>query len=82
MEVFWDRCNELQDQERIIGQIEKGEARIERKKNIRRCLDAKMAKYKAPFHQLRIAYGTNKGKNYIEDEDRYFNNKTNSIVWE
>ena len=25
----------------------------------------------APFHQLRIAYGTNKGKNYTEEEDRF-----------
>ena len=27
--------------------------------------------YRAPFHQLRIAYGTNKGKNYTEEEDRF-----------
>ena len=30
-----------------------------------------MTRYKAPFHQLRISYGTNKGKNYTEEEDRY-----------
>ena len=30
-----------------------------------------MARYKAPFHQLRIMYGTNKGKNYTEEEDRF-----------
>ncbi len=30
-----------------------------------------MARYRAPFHQLRIQYGTNKGKNYTEEEDRY-----------
>lgn len=30
-----------------------------------------MARYRAPFHQLRIAYGTNKGKNFIEEEDRF-----------
>ena len=30
-----------------------------------------MARYKEPFHQLRISYGTNKGKNYTEEEDRY-----------
>merc|ERR1711948_240991 len=33
--------------------------------------DAKIARYRAPFHQLRIAYGTNKGKNYTEEEDRF-----------
>ncbi|MPD03465.1 putative global transcription activator SNF2L1 [Portunus trituberculatus] len=30
-----------------------------------------MARYRAPFHQLRISYGTNKGKNYTEEEDRF-----------
>lgn len=30
-----------------------------------------IGRYKAPFHQLRISYGTNKGKNYTEEEDRF-----------
>ena len=30
-----------------------------------------IARYKAPFHQLRIQYGTSKGKNYTEEEDRF-----------
>ena len=30
-----------------------------------------MARYRAPFYQLRIQYGTNKGKNYTEEEDRF-----------
>uniref|UniRef100_A0A665UCV8 SWI/SNF related, matrix associated, actin dependent regulator of chromatin, subfamily a, member 5 n=1 Tax=Echeneis naucrates TaxID=173247 RepID=A0A665UCV8_ECHNA len=46
--VFWERCNELQDIEKIM-----------------------IGRYKAPFHQLRISYGTNKGKNYTEEEDRF-----------
>jgi SWI/SNF-related matrix-associated actin-dependent regulator of chromatin subfamily A member 5 len=69
--VFWDRCQELQDCDRIMSQIEKGEARIQRRSLIKKALDAKIARYKAPFHQLRIAYGTNKGKNYTEEEDRF-----------
>lgn len=32
---------------------------------------AQIGRYKAPFHQLRISYGTNKGKNYTEEEDRF-----------
>lgn len=47
-----------------------GEARIQRRQSIKKALDEKIAKYKAPFHQLRIQYGTNKGKNYTEEEDR------------
>lgn len=69
--VFWDRCTELQDIDRIMAQIEKGEAKIQRRALIRKALDAKIARYRAPFHQLRIAYGTNKGKNYTEEEDRF-----------
>ncbi|XP_062844516.1 probable global transcription activator SNF2L1 [Trichomycterus rosablanca] len=69
--VFWERCNELQDVERIMAQIERGEARIQRRISIKKALDLKIARYKAPFHQLRIQYGTNKGKNYTEEEDRF-----------
>lgn len=69
--VFWERCQELQDIDRIMAQIEKGEAKIQRRALIRKALDAKIARYRAPFHQLRIAYGTNKGKNYTEEEDRF-----------
>ncbi len=92
--VFWERCHELQDIDRIMAQIERGEAKIQRRASIKKALDAKvnkpnvelnwnvisnnffrqfvqMSKYRAPFHQLRIAYGTNKGKNYTEEEDRF-----------
>jgi len=69
--VFWERYGELQDSERLMAQIEKGEARIQRRALIKKALDSKIARYKAPFHQLRIAYGSNKGKNYTEEEDRF-----------
>uniref|UniRef100_A0A8C2JY86 SWI/SNF related, matrix associated, actin dependent regulator of chromatin, subfamily a, member 1 n=1 Tax=Cyprinus carpio TaxID=7962 RepID=A0A8C2JY86_CYPCA len=61
----------LQDFEKIMAQIERGEARIQRRISIKKALDAKIARYKAPFYQLRIQYGTNKGKNYTEEEDRF-----------
>lgn len=70
-EVFWERKDELQDLEKIMAQIERGEAKIQRRISIKKALDAKMARYRSPFHQLRIAYGTNKGKNYTEEEDRF-----------
>jgi len=69
--VFWERNHELQDIDRIMGQIEKGEAKIQRRGLIRKALDAKIARYRAPFHQLRVAYGASKGKNYTEEEDRF-----------
>lgn len=80
--VFWERCHELQDVDRIMGQIERGEAKIQRRASIKKALDAKMARYRAPFHQLRISYGTNKGKNYVEEEDRYaLNLKLNTLFF-
>lgn len=69
--VFWDRCNELTDIDRIMGQIERGEGKIQRRISIKEAMDVKMTRYKSPFHQLRIQYGTNKGKNYTEEEDRF-----------
>ncbi|CAI4228885.1 unnamed protein product [Auanema sp. JU1783] len=71
VKIFWERFDELHESEKILTQIEKGEARIQRRQSVKKALDAKIAKYKAPFHQLRIAYGTNKGKTYTEEEDRY-----------
>ena len=40
--VFWERCNELQDIERIMAQVERGEAKIQRRVSIKRALDAKV----------------------------------------
>ena len=54
-----------------MAQIERGEARIQRRISIKKALDTKIGRYKAPFHQLRISYGTNKGENYTEEEDRF-----------
>ena len=45
-------CTLPQDIERIMGQIEKGEAKIQRRGLIRKALDAKIARYRAPFHQV------------------------------
>jgi len=69
--VFWERCNELTDIDKVMAQIERGEAKIQRRISIKEAMEAKMARYKSPFHQLRIQYGTNKGKNYTEEEDRF-----------
>ena len=42
--VFWERCNELQDIERIMAQIERGEAKIQRRIGIKKALDAKVSR--------------------------------------
>lgn len=40
--VFWERCTELQDIDRIMAQIERGEAKIQRRASIKKALDAKV----------------------------------------
>ena len=47
--VFWERCSELQDIERIMAQIERGEAKIQRRSTIKKALDIKVC-----FHFLVI----------------------------
>jgi hypothetical protein len=41
--VFWDRCHELTDVERIMAQIERGETKIHRRISIKKALDAKVS---------------------------------------
>jgi hypothetical protein len=41
-EVFWERKEELQDLKKIIAQIERGEAKIQRRISIKKALDAKV----------------------------------------
>lgn len=40
--IFWERCHELQDVERIMAQIERGETKIQRRSSIKRALDGKV----------------------------------------
>lgn len=41
--VFWDRCHELQEIDRIMVQIATGEAIIERQILMKKALDAKVS---------------------------------------
>jgi len=69
--VFWERSHELQDIERIIQVVEKGESKIKRRGLVKLSLDTKMARYRSPIHELKIVYGASKSKNYSEEEDRF-----------
>ncbi|KAJ1699435.1 hypothetical protein LUZ63_007947 [Rhynchospora breviuscula] len=69
--VFKERYKELNDYDRIIKNIEKGEARISRKEEIMQAIAKKMSRYQNPWHELKIQYGQNKGKLYNEECDRF-----------
>lgn len=51
--------------------MEKGEARIQRKEEIRRAIGQKMARTPNPWLDMRLQYGTNKGKYFTEESDRF-----------
>ncbi|WOH15939.1 hypothetical protein DCAR_0935487 [Daucus carota subsp. sativus] len=70
-EVFKERYKELSDYDRIIKNIERGEARISRKDEIMKAIGKKMDRYKNPWLELKIQYGQNKGKLYNEECDRF-----------
>eukprot|EP00894_Picocystis_sp_ML_P002124 jgi/Pico_ML_1/52641/g3319.t1 len=69
--VFWQRYTELQDADRVLDKIERGEQRIQREKDIANLLMWKLDQYKNPWREMRFHYGTSRGKAYTEDEDRF-----------
>ncbi|KAH6832958.1 chromatin-remodeling protein 11 [Perilla frutescens var. hirtella] len=69
--VFKERYKELNEYDRIIKGIERGEARISRKDEIMKAIEKKLDRYKNPWLELKIHYGQNKGKLYNEECDRF-----------
>ncbi|SAM03058.1 hypothetical protein [Absidia glauca] len=70
--VFWERYKELNDYEKYIGKIEKGESELEKQNEIQTQLTEKILPLRIPLQQLKIQYTQpTKGKNYTEEEDRF-----------
>ncbi|XP_022740891.1 ISWI chromatin-remodeling complex ATPase CHR11 [Durio zibethinus] len=69
--VFKERYKELNDYDRIIKNIERGESRISRKDEIMKAIGKKLDRYKNPWLEMKIQYGQNKGKLYNEECDRF-----------
>ncbi|KAH0905115.1 hypothetical protein HID58_044618 [Brassica napus] len=70
-QVFKERYKELNDYDRILKNIERGEARISRKDEIMKAIGKKLDRYRNPWLELKIQYGQNKGKLYNEECDRF-----------
>jgi hypothetical protein len=69
--VFWARYKELADSEKIMGNIEKAQGRLQKIIETNSYIDQKVSAYKVPLQQLKFSYGQNKGKTYTEEEDRF-----------
>ncbi|ONM32127.1 ISWI chromatin-remodeling complex ATPase CHR11 [Zea mays] len=78
--VFKERYKELSDYDRIIKNIERGEARISRKDEIMKAIGKKLDRYKNPWLELKIQYGQNKGKFYNEECDRFMSRTTQELA--
>jgi len=69
--VFWKRYTEISDHDRILDRIRKGEQKLARRAAITEALDKKVARTKNPWQTLTVNYGSNKGKTFTEEEDRF-----------
>ncbi|PSC72801.1 chromatin-remodeling complex ATPase chain [Micractinium conductrix] len=69
--VFWERYTEINDHEKYIKNIERGEQRIQRQQDIMQAIATKLEQYKNPWQELKLQYGSAKGKAYTEEEDRF-----------
>ncbi|GBG00203.1 chromatin-remodeling complex ATPase chain, partial [Raphidocelis subcapitata] len=77
--AFWARYQELNDWEKVIKNIERGEQKIQRQADIMAALRAKIERYRNPWQDLKVAYGQAKGKAYNEEEDRFILCKTHEL---
>jgi len=70
--VFWKRYKQINDWERLLKNIEKGESKIQRVEGMIQALDEKVKRYKNPWQELKVVYGQSKGKQaYTEEEDQF-----------
>eukprot|EP00750_Incisomonas_marina_P004267 INCI13456.10.p1 GENE.INCI13456.10~~INCI13456.10.p1 ORF type:complete len:950 (-),score=209.41 INCI13456.10:1722-4571(-) len=69
--LFWERYKELNGWQKILEKIERGEKRIERRLAIERIVKDKVKQYSDPMNSLELDYGSNKGKAFTLEEDRF-----------
>lgn len=60
--MFWERYQELNDWEKIIKNIERGEQKIQRQADIMAAITTKLDKYKNPWQELKVGGGVGKGE--------------------
>lgn len=57
LETFKRRYTELNDHERLLRNIQRGEERLARHAEVAGLIRAKLAQYKNPWSELRLSYG-------------------------
>jgi len=69
--TFWVRYKEVQDWSKIIERISKGEQKLQRRQAITEALNKKVSRTNNPWQTLSVNYGSNKGKTFTDEEDRF-----------
>lgn len=70
--AFWERGPKfIEAWEKVRKNIEDGELRIEKRKNMEVALDKKVKRYKDPWKDLDVVYGGSRSKTFIDEEDRW-----------
>ena len=72
--TYWQRYKELAEWERMLDKVEKGEKRLQRSREIRDALAAKVARHPKPWQRLPLNYGASRGKVWTEEEDAFLIN--------
>jgi SWI/SNF-related matrix-associated actin-dependent regulator of chromatin subfamily A member 5 len=69
--TFWQRYKELSNWEKLIEKIELAERRTERNREVASLLEWKVRQYEQPWREMRVVYGSNKGRVYSDEEDNF-----------
>ncbi|KAI9298836.1 slide-domain-containing protein [Neoconidiobolus thromboides FSU 785] len=69
--VFWQKYKEINEYEKMIENIERGEERIKKQNEISETINDKVSQYNNPLLQLKINYPNGKGKYFTEEEDKF-----------
>eukprot|EP00916_Digyalum_oweni_P009359 GHVL01015781.1.p1 GENE.GHVL01015781.1~~GHVL01015781.1.p1 ORF type:complete len:1001 (-),score=230.73 GHVL01015781.1:13-3015(-) len=71
-DVFWRRYKEINEWEKLVTRIDRGEQRINKIETVKSELAKKMSRFPAPWEQLTISnYGGNRSKTFTESCDRF-----------
>eukprot|EP01094_Clydonella_sp_ATCC50884_P011180 TRINITY_DN2098_c0_g1_i2.p1 TRINITY_DN2098_c0_g1~~TRINITY_DN2098_c0_g1_i2.p1 ORF type:complete len:532 (-),score=181.27 TRINITY_DN2098_c0_g1_i2:92-1687(-) len=69
--AFWKNVESIPGYERIVGNIEKGEQRLQKTAHMCEALAEKVDEYKDPWTQLALDYPAGKQKQFTEEADRF-----------
>ena len=86
--VFWKRHKELDDYQKYLDRVEKGEKRLERHRAVTEALASKCSRYANPWRDMELTYPphTSRGRGFTTEEDVFLvclmNKKGFGVEWQ